>query len=136
MKVKKNDTVLVLTGKDKGTIAKVISAHPSENKVTVEGVNVQKRAKKARSAQDTSGIIEQFGKIDVSNVMVVCPTCGKATRVGYAMEGDKKVRVCKHEGCGKSLEVKETKAVKKTAKKASEKTAEKKTTRKKKADAE
>ncbi|MBQ2717756.1 MAG: 50S ribosomal protein L24 [Clostridia bacterium] len=141
MKVKKNDTVLVLTGKDNGKIGKVLSAHPSENRVVVDGVNVQKRSKKARSAKETSGIVEQFGKIDASNVMVVCPVCGKATRVAYQEEGDKKVRICKK--CGKSLDVSEAKAAK-TAKKATKKTektekaekAEKKTTRKKKADAE
>ncbi len=153
MKVKKNDTVLVLTGKDNGKTGIVLSAHPSENKIVVEGVNVQKRSKKARSAKETSAIVEQPGKIDASNVLVVCPSCGKATRVAYGVEGDAKVRLCKK--CGKSLEVKDAKTAKKTAKNAAkaskaekpakaekaakadnaEKT-EKKTTRKKKADAE
>ncbi len=143
MKVKKNDTVLVLTGKQQGTVSTVIKAFPSENKIQVEGVNIQKRSKKARSAQDTSGIIEQVGKIDASNVLVICPVCGKATRVGYAIVDGKKVRVCKKEGCGASLEVtKETKATKKAKKTAEKKTAKKTTTekktttRKKKADAE
>ena len=94
MKVKKNDTVLVLTGKDNGTVAKVIKAFPSENKIQVEGVNVQKRSKKARSPKETSGIVEQFGKIDASNVLVICPVCGKATRVGYKVVDGKKIRVC------------------------------------------
>lgn len=119
MKVKKNDTVLVLTGKDNGKTGKVLSAFPAENRIKVDGVNVQKRSKKARSQKETSGIVEQVGKIDASNVLVICPSCKKATRVGHSIEGDKKIRVCKK--CGASLDaVKATKAkeTKKTAKKA------------------
>jgi large subunit ribosomal protein L24 len=130
MKVKKNDTVLVITGKDAGKTAKVLSALPKANKVIVEGVNVQKKHKKARSAQDVSAIQNQAGPIDASNVMVVCPTCNKATRVSYLVEGDKKARICKK--CGAVLDAtKEAKEVKKTAtkrktKKAAEATAEEK----------
>ena len=98
MKVKKNDTVLVITGKDAGKTAKVLSALPKSNKVIVDGINVQKKHKKARSAQEVSAIQNQSGPIDASNVMVVCPTCNKATRVAYTTEGDKKVRICKK--CG------------------------------------
>ena len=114
MKVKKNDTVLVLTGKDAGKTAKVLVAMPKENKVVVDGINVQKKHKKARSAQEVSSIQNQSGAIDASNVLVVCPACGKATRVAYKVEGDKKARVCKK--CGASLDVKPE--AKKTAKKA------------------
>lgn len=117
MKVKKNDTVLVLTGKDAGKTAKVLVANPKANKVIVDGINVQKKHKKARSAQEVSQIVNQSGPIDASNVMVVCPTCNKATRVAYQVEGDKKVRICKK--CGAVLDgKKEAKEVKKTAKKA------------------
>jgi large subunit ribosomal protein L24 len=117
MKVKKNDTVLVLTGKDAGKTAKVLVANPKANKVIVDGINVQKKHKKTRSAQEVSQIVNQSGPIDASNVMVVCPTCNKATRVAYQVEGDKKVRVCKK--CGAVLDgKKEAKEVKKTAKKA------------------
>ena len=113
MKVKKNDTVLVITGKDAGKTAKVLTALPKANKVVVDGVNVQKKHKKARSAQEVSAIQNQSGPIDVSNVMVVCPVCNKATRVAYAIEGDKKARICKK--CGASLDaVKEVKEAKKT----------------------
>ena len=115
MKVKKNDTVLVLTGKDAGKTAKVLVALPKDNKVVVDGINVQKKHKKARSAQEVSSIQNQSGAIDASNVMVVCPVCNKATRVGYKVEGDKKSRVCKK--CQASLDgVKETKEVKKASK--------------------
>ena len=101
MKVKKNDTVLVLTGKDAGKTGKVLVSIPADNKVKVDGINVQMKSKKARKANETSAIVPQVGAIDASNVMVVCPVCNKATRVGHKIEGDKKVRVCKH--CGAEL---------------------------------
>ncbi len=122
MKVKKNDTVLVLTGKDAGKTAKVLVAMPKSNKVVVDGINVQKKHKKARSAQEVSSIQNQSGPIDASNVLVVCPACGKATRVAYKVEGDKKARICKK--CGAILDAtKEAKEVKKTAKKKTKKAA-------------
>jgi len=120
MKVKKNDTVLVLTGKDAGKTAKVLVALPKANRVVVDGVNVQKKHSKARNAQEVSSIKEQAGPIDASNVMVVCPGCGKATRVAYKVEGDKKARICKK--CGALLDAtKEAKEVKKTAKRKTKK---------------
>ncbi len=124
MKVKKNDTVLVITGKDAGKTAKVLVALPKENRVVVDGINVQKKHKKARSAQEVSSIVNQSGAIDASNVLVVCPACEKATRVAYKIEGDKKLRVCKK--CGAFLDAtKEVKEVKKATKKKTKKTAEK-----------
>ncbi len=120
MKVKKNDTVLVLTGKDAGKTAKVLVALPKTNKVVVDGVNVQKKHKKARSAQEVSSIQNQAGPIDASNVLVVCPDCNKATRIAYKVEGDKKVRICKK--CGAILDAgKEAKEVKKATKKRAKK---------------
>lgn len=122
MKVKKNDTVLVLSGKDAGKTAKVLVAHPKTNKIVVDGINVQKKHKKARSAQEVSSIVNQSGPIDASNVLVVCPACGKATRVAYKIEGDKKARVCKK--CGAVLDAtKEAKEVKKASKKKTKKEA-------------
>ena len=122
MKVKKNDTVLVLTGKDAGKTAKVLTALPKDNKVIVDGVNVQKKHKKARSAQDVSAITSQAGPIDASNVMVICPVCNKATRVAYQVEGDKKARICKK--CGAVLDAsKEAKEVKKATKRKTKKAA-------------
>ena len=123
MKVKKNDTVLVLTGKDAGSTAKVLTALPKANKVIVEGINVQKKHKKARSAQEVSAIQSQPGPIDASNVMVICPICNKATRVAYQVEGDKKARICKK--CGAILDAtKEAKEVKKATKRKTKKAAE------------
>ena len=123
MKVKKNDTVLVITGKDAGKTAKVLAALPKNNKVVVDGVNIQKKHKKARSAQEVSSIESKPGAIDASNVMVVCPTCQKAVRVAYKAEGDKKIRYCKK--CGANLDaVKEVKEAKKTTKRKTKKAAE------------
>lgn len=119
MKIKKNDTVWVLTGKDSGKTGKVLRAMPEDNKIVVESINVQKKHKKARSAQETSGIVEQAGPISASNVLVVCPSCNKATRVAYKVVDGKKVRVCKK--CGAVLDVTPVKEEKKTAKKATKK---------------
>ena len=103
MKVRKNDTVSVIAGKDKGKTGKVLRSIPDTNKVVVDGVNVQKKHRKARSAQESSGIVNQAGPIDASNVMLVCPKCKKGVRVGYSvLENGTKVRVCKK--CGASIE--------------------------------
>lgn len=107
MKVKKNDTVVVLTGKDVKKVGKVLSAMPKTNKIIVEGVNVQEKNRKARTAQETSTKVKVEGPIDASNVLVICATCGKATRVGYGEVDGKKVRICKK--CGASLDVKPAK---------------------------
>ena len=89
----------------------------------IDFINVQKKHKKARSAQEVSAIQNQSGPIDASNVMVVCPTCNKATRVAYQVEGDKKARICKK--CGALLDVtKEAKEVKKATKRKTKKAAE------------
>ena len=119
MNVKKNDTVLVVTGKDAGKTAKVLVALPKANKVVV---NVHKKHKKARSAQETSQIVSQSGASDASNVMVICPVCNKAVRVAYKTVDDKKVRYCRK--CGALLDTtKEAKEVKKASKKKTKKEA-------------
>ena len=119
MKIKKNDTVYVIAGKDKKTTGKVLSVDAEANKIKVEGVCVQMKHQKARKANETSGIVKVTGSIDASNVMVVCPACNAHTRVGYSIVGDKKIRVCKK--CVKPLDVKAE------AKKAAKKAATKKT---------
>ncbi len=98
MNVKKGDLVEVLSGKDKGKRGEVIVALPSEGKVVVRGVAVVKKAQRPTQTNQQGGIVEKEAAIDVSNVALVCPTCGKATRVGHAEEDGKKVRVCKK--CG------------------------------------
>ena len=101
MNVKVNDNVLVIAGKDKGVQGKVLATSPKANTVTVEGVRIQKKHQKARKANETSKIAEIPGAIDASNVMVVCPTCGKATRIKHSVVDGKNVRVCK---CGAVLD--------------------------------
>ena len=121
MKVKKNDTVVVITGKDIKKTGKVLTAMPKSNRVVVEGVNMQEKNRKARSAQETSQKIKKEGPIDASNVLVICPVCNKATRVGYEIVDGKKVRICKK--CKASLDVKVEKkeAAKKPATKSTKK---------------
>ena len=98
---KKNDTVIVLSGKSKGKKGKVITAMPKENKVIVEGVNVATCHVKARKQNDASGIIKREIPIRVDKVQLFCSKCGKGVRVGFNVDGDKKVRVCKK--CGKEI---------------------------------
>ena len=101
MNVKKNDTVVVLSGKDKGKQGKVLSVDPEARKVVVEKVNVASRHQKPRRQGEEGGIIQKETPIYACKVMTVCPKCNKATRVAHKIEGDKKVRVCKH--CGAEI---------------------------------
>lgn len=101
MNVKKNDTVVVLSGKDKGKQGKVLSVNPEAGKVIVEGVNVATRHQKPRRQGEEGGIVKKETPIYACKVMTVCPKCNKATRVAHKIEGDKKVRVCKH--CGAEI---------------------------------
>ena len=101
MNVKKNDTVVVLSGKDKGKQGKVLSVAPTAGKVIVEKVNVASRHQKPRRQGEEGGIIQKETPIYACKVMTVCPKCNKATRVAHKIEGDKKVRVCKH--CGAEI---------------------------------
>ena len=103
MNVKKGDQVEVLSGKDKCTQSEVIAALPAEGKVIVRGVAVVKKAQRPTQASQQGGIVEKEAAIDVSNVALVCPSCGKATRVGHDVEDGKKVRVCKK--CGAKLSI-------------------------------
>lgn len=110
MNIKKGDTVVVISGKDKGKKGKVLEVSPKSDKVVVEEVNVLARHKKPRSAQDKGGIIKSAHPIEASNVMVVCGVCGKATRVAHKEVEGKNARICKK--CGASLDKAYAKAVK------------------------
>ena len=101
MNIKRDDKVVVLSGKDKGKQGKVIKADPKAMKVIVEGVNVATKHQKPRKQGEEGGIIKVETPIYASKVQLVCPKCGKATRVGHKVEGDKKVRVCKK--CGAEI---------------------------------
>jgi len=102
--VRKNDRVVVITGKDRGKTGRVIEVHPRKRKVLVEGVNVVKRHNKANTRSGVQGgIVERESPIDVSNVMVMCPTCGQATRAGHQVLTDgSRTRACKK--CGAAIE--------------------------------
>ena len=99
--IKKNDTVIVLAGEDKGKTGKVLQVAPSEGKVIVEGCNMVTKHVKAKRQGQLSGIVKAEGALYACKVMPVCPKCKKATRVGNEIKNDKKVRVCKH--CGAEL---------------------------------
>ena len=99
MNVKTGDKVQVLSGKDRGAQGEVLRAYPREGKVKVEGVAIVKKAQRPTQENQNGGWDEREAKIDVSNVMLICPECGKPTRVGHAKDDNgKKVRVCKK--CG------------------------------------
>ena len=101
MNVKKNDTVIVLSGKDKGKKGKVLEAMPTAGKVVVEGVNVATCHVKPKKQGDQGGILQKEAPLYACKVQRVCPKCNKGTRVAHKIEGDKKIRVCKH--CGAEL---------------------------------
>ena len=100
MNIKKEDKV-VLSGKDKGKEGKILSADPKALKVTVEGVNVATKHQKPRKQGQDGGIIKVETPIYASKVMLVCPKCGKATRVAHKITDGKKSRVCKK--CGAEI---------------------------------
>lgn len=97
--VKKEDTVMVITGKDKGKKGRVIAAYPREDRVLVEGVNMVKKHSKPSQQNPHGGILEQEAPIHASNVMLIDPKSGQPTRIGYkVLDNGKKVRVAKRSG--------------------------------------
>ena len=98
--VKTGDTVVMLSGKDKGKQGKVLQVSPKEQKVIVEGLNMVTKHVKPRKQGDPAGIMKAESAVYACKVMAVCPKCGKATRLAHKVEGDTKTRVCKH--CGAS----------------------------------
>ena len=118
LKVRKNDTVQVIKGKDSGKRGRVIEVQPSANKVLVENLNMIKRHQRPRPLQNSNrmggpsiipgGIVERPAPLNASNVMVVCPTCKRPTRVGTVIKTVKdkqiRIRVCKHADCGQEID--------------------------------
>ena len=102
--VKSGDTVAVISGKDRGARGKVMAVSPKEGKVIVEKVNVVKKHVKPRKMGEQGGIIEAEAALYASKVQLVCPKCGRPTRVGHVVENGKKMRVCKKDGCGAHFE--------------------------------
>ena len=99
-KLKKEDTVQIIAGKDVGKRGKILKIIRDKDRVVVEGANIVKKAMKRRSQQDRGGIVEIEASMHISNVMIVCKKCGP-TRIGFKLDGDAKVRVCKK--CGEAL---------------------------------
>lgn len=101
MRIKKGDTVLVITGKDKGKKAKILDVFPKKGRITIEGVNIAKKHRRPRRQGEKGQVIEILKPIDVSNVKLVCPKCKQATRVGYRLTEKEKQRICKK--CGQEV---------------------------------
>ena len=101
MKIKKGDTVQVLSGNDKGKTGEVLETLPKEDKLVVKGVNVRKKSIKPRKQGEQGGIVSVEVAIPSSKVNVVCPKCKKVTKIGYSEEKGEKVRVCKK--CGAKI---------------------------------
>ncbi len=102
MKIKKGDTVKILSGKDRGKRGTVIRVLPAEGRIVVEGANVKKRHRRSRRQDKKGDVVLMPAPLSASAVQVLCPACGKPTRVGYQLDDDgKKSRICKK--CGKPL---------------------------------
>ena len=118
MKIRKGDLVQILSGKDRGKQGRVLEADPQKRRVMVENLNMVKRHRRPRPLKDSSrmgqtqiqpgGVVDLAAPLPVSNVMVICPTCNRATRVGHEFRESKgrrvKVRVCKRSDCGEVLD--------------------------------
>ena len=102
--VKKGDTVIVLSGKDKGKQGKVLEVSPKEGKVIVDHINMMTKHVKPRKMGDPGGIVKAEGAMYASKVMLVCPKCGKPTRIAHKVLNDgKKERICKNPKCGETF---------------------------------
>ena len=118
MRIKKGDLVQILSGKDRGKQGKVLEARPRDGRVVIENLNIVKRHTKPRAIRDSSrmggptmepgGVIDKPAPINVSNVMIVCPSCDRPTRIGVTIKDIKgvkvKVRVCRRGDCGQEID--------------------------------
>ena len=118
MRIKKRDLVQILSGKDRGKQGKVLEARPRDGRVVIENLNIVKRHTKPRAIRDSSrmggptmepgGVIDKPAPINVSNVMIVCPSCDRPTRIGVTIKDIKgvkvKVRVCRRGDCGQEID--------------------------------
>ena len=96
MRIRKNDTVIVRSGKDRGKRGRVLRVIADKNRLVVEGVNLIKRHTRPNPQKNIKGgIVEREGALHASNVQLVCPECGKLTRIGHRIDGDRKVRICR-----------------------------------------
>lgn len=95
MKLKKGDNVLIISGKDKGRTAKILKSLVKEKRILVDGINTKRKHIKPKKEGEKGQVISVAAPLDISNVKLICPKCGKATRVGYKINGDRKFRICK-----------------------------------------
>jgi large subunit ribosomal protein L24 len=103
MNIKRDDTVMVITGKERGKRGKVREVHLADGKVVIEGINIVKKHTKGRQGARQAGIVEQEAPLAAGKVMVVCPKCERGTRIGHSvMSNGQKVRQCRH--CGETFE--------------------------------
>lgn len=102
-KIKKDDFVRIIAGRDRGKQGRVLRVFPREGRLTVERIHMMKRHTRPSQTMQQGGIIEREGTIHISNVMLICGRCSRGVRVGYrTLEDGKKVRVCRH--CGEVLD--------------------------------
>jgi len=101
MKIHKGDTVLIISGKDRARKGKVIEVFPKKSRVIIEGINLRKKHVKPKRSGEKGQIVETPAPINVSNIKLICPKCGKPTRLGYKIEGKRKYRICKK--CGQEI---------------------------------
>ena len=103
MQIRKNDSVMVISGKERGKTGKVLRVNPKEDALIIERVNVVKRHTKPRGPQQSGGIIEKEASIPASNIMIMCDKCNAPVRIGRRVLGDgSKVRICRR--CGEALD--------------------------------
>jgi large subunit ribosomal protein L24 len=102
-KLRKNDIVKILKGKNKGNTGRILQINAFDHTVLIEGQNMVKKAMRKKKQTDKGGISEIEAPISISNVMIICKKCGKPTRILIKTDNDKKIRVCKHQKCGEEL---------------------------------
>ena len=95
MKIKKGDTVLILSGKDRGRTGKIGKVFPKRKKIIIDGINIVKKHVRPRKQNQKGEVVEVPAPFDMSNAKLICPKCNKPVRVGYKVVDDKKIRICK-----------------------------------------
>jgi large subunit ribosomal protein L24 len=95
MKIKKGDTVLIISGKDRKKTGKVLNVFPKEQRIIIEGINMRKKHVKPKKSGEKGQVVLVPSPVSASNVKLICPKCGKPARVGYKIVADKKYRMCK-----------------------------------------
>jgi large subunit ribosomal protein L24 len=101
-RIRKNDTVMVIAGKERGKTGKVLRILGEKNRIIIERLNVVKRHQKPRGMQQPGGVVEKEASIHLSNVMIMCDRCNAPARIGHKREGENKVRTCRR--CGESID--------------------------------